>query len=98
MTQAKQTLRVGDRVAERNKNIAIESRTQDSRNTIRQHRSPRRGEIVRSDIQVNKRGHKILYHWVLWDDAKSPSLHAQNRLCHVEIAESVLRDYRESVN
>lgn len=98
MTEAKQTLSVGDRVSERNKNIAIESRNNDSRRIIQQHRAPRKGEIVRSEIQINKRGHKITYHWVVWDDSKSPSLHAQNRLCLVEEAESILNSYRESFN
>jgi hypothetical protein len=98
MTQAKQTLRIGDRVAERNKNISIPSNKPESQQIITQHRSPRRGEIVKTDIQINRRGHKIVYHWVRWDGLKSPSLHAQNRLCLVEEAEKILNDYRESLN
>jgi len=96
MTKTKQKLRVGDRVAERNKNIAIVSNKPESKEIIVQHRSPRRGEIVKTDIQINKRGQKIVYHWVRWDGMKSPSLHAQNRLCSAEDAEKILNDYRES--
>lgn len=98
MTKSKQAFRVGDLVSERQKNIAIDSKKPESAKIISQHRTSRRGEIVKTDIQINARGQKILYHWVLWEGFKSPSLHAQCRLCRIEEAEEVFSRYRESLN
>jgi len=98
MTKSKQSFRVGDLVSERPKNIAIDSKKPESIKVISQHRTPRKGEIVKTDIQINTRGQKISYHWVLWEGSASPSLHAQCRLCRADQAEEVMNSYRESFN
>ena len=98
MTKPKASFSVGSIVAERNKNIAIDSKKPESMKIISQNRSTRRGEIVKTDIQINARGQKRTYHWVLWEGSKSPSLHEQSRLCLADQADEVLSAYRESFN
>jgi len=83
----------GDRVAERPKNSVIPAMRKESQAIARANSSQRYGTVVACVIRTNARNQKIRYCEVLWDGMKTPSLHAQHRLCLVTEHKDIVEDY-----
>ena len=97
MTKAVQAFEPGDRVAERPKNCLIQFATKEGRDIAAANNSQRFGTVVECVIKTNVRKQEIKYWAVLWDGAKTPSLHSQHRLCRIEEYEAIVHDYREGL-
>lgn len=76
----------GDRVAERPKDTLISAIREESRATVKKYTSQRFGTVVDSFIKTTvdnkKRTVRYCYVNVLWDGLKTPSQHAQMRICY----------------
>ena len=70
----------GDRVLERPRNTSVVDAPRTLALEIRAKSLQRKGTIVECLIKKNEKNQNIKYCKVLWDGAKSPSLHAQHRL------------------
>ena len=90
-----QTFKIGDRVAERPKATAIPNLSPEVNARVAAYRTQRHGVVV--DLFTKKsvtRTRRVIEHKfvrVLWDGMKSPSEHAQMRICH----ESELANIRD---
>ena len=99
----KQTLlpkfKAGDRVAERPKASIIPNLRADSLQRIAQYRTQRYGTVVETFVKESKprsssnRTSKLVFVRVLWDGAKTPSDHAQMRLCLEAELNNVINEY-----
>jgi hypothetical protein len=84
-TKAQFTYQVGDRVAERPKTHGLIAIRQEVKDRIAQYRNQRYGtvvEVVTKQLK-SKRTMKMLR--VQWDHLKTPTEHAQCRICPVEV-------------
>ena len=70
----------GDRVFERPRNTSVVEAPRTLALEIRAKALQRTGTILECIVKRNERNQAIKYCKVLWDGAKSPSLHAQHRL------------------
>ena len=74
----------GDRVAERPKNSSLVAVREESLEIIKKYRSQRYGTVVGTvvkEIKSLKKTARSLYVDVIWDGQRTPSRHAQMRLC-----------------
>lgn len=87
----------GDRVAERPKASAIPGLRPESIKRIAQYKTQRYGTVVETIIKESKarsnKTTKLQYVRVLWDGMKSPSDHAQMRLCFESELPQVIDGY-----
>ena len=84
-TKSQFTYQVGDRVAERPKTHGLIAIRQEVKDRIAKYRNQRYGtvvEVVTKQLK-SKRTMKVLR--VQWDHLKTPTEHAQCRICPVEV-------------
>jgi hypothetical protein len=72
---------IGDRVAERPKAHGIFAVRNETKERIQQYRGQRYGTVVGIKLKPNKSGAKQKFLLVKWDHLKSPTEHAQMRIC-----------------
>jgi len=72
---------IGDRVAERPKAHGIFAVRNEVKERIQQYRFQRYGTVVGINLKPNKSGAKQKFLLVKWDHLKSPTEHAQMRIC-----------------
>jgi len=80
-TKVQYAYAIGDRVAERPKIHGIFAVRNEAKDRIRQYRSQRYGTVVGINLKPNKSGAKQKFLLVKWDHLKSPTEHAQMRIC-----------------
>ena len=80
MTKSEFLFKEGDRVLERPRNTSVVEAPRTIAIEIRAKSFQRKGVVVECFIKRNERNQATKYCKVLWDGAKSPSLHAQHRL------------------
>lgn len=97
MPRTNTALKVGDRVAERPKNSLIPAMRKEAQAIARANSTQRYGTVVNCVIQTNSRKQQIRYCEVLWDGLKTPSLHAQHRLCLIAEHKDIVEDYVGSI-
>lgn len=73
--------RIGDRVAERPKTHGLFTRSQETRDRIKQYRNQRYGTVVGMSTRANKNGARFKILLIQWDGLKTPSEHARMRIC-----------------
>ena len=72
---------IGDRVAERPKIHGIFAVRNEAKDRIRQYRSQRYGTVVGMTTKLDSRKQKLKFLVIQWDHLKSPTEHAQMRIC-----------------
>jgi hypothetical protein len=72
---------IGDRVAERPKAHGIFAVRNEAKDRIRQYRSQRYGTVVGMTTKLDSRKQKLKFLVIQWDHLKSPTEHAQMRIC-----------------
>jgi len=82
-TKVQYVYAIGDRVAERPKAHGIFAVRNEVKDRIQQYRSQRYGTVVGINLKPNKSGAKQKFLLVKWDHLKSPTEHAQMRICPV---------------
>lgn len=91
----------GDRVAERPKSTVIPNLRLESKERIKANSSQRYGVVidvlVKTTITRDRRTIKQKFVKVLWDGMKTPSDHAQMRLCHEADFEQIRNNYCSSL-
>jgi hypothetical protein len=80
-TKAQQQYAIGDRVAERPKAHGIFAVRQEVKQRIEQYRTQRYGTVVGINIKPNRNGSKQKFLLIKWDHLKTPTEHAQMRIC-----------------
>ncbi len=83
MPKTKASYAIGDRVAERPKTHGLMAVRAEVQERIAQYRSQRYGTIVGFNEKPTARGSKQKMLVILWDHLKTPTEHAQMRICHV---------------
>lgn len=73
--------RIGDRVAERPKTHGLFTRSQETRDRIKQYRNQRYGTVVGMSTRANKNSSRYKILLIQWDGRKTPSEHARMRIC-----------------
>ena len=82
MTSKRQyTYAIGDRVAERPKTHGLFTRQPEVMQRISQYRNQRYGTVVGMTTKLDSRKQKLKFLVVQWDNLKSPTEHAQMRIC-----------------
>jgi len=76
--------KIGDRVAERPKSHGIFAVRNEVKDRIQQYRSQRYGTVVSINIKPNRNGRKQKFLLIKWDYLKSPTEHAQMRICPID--------------
>ena len=97
MSESNFTFQKGDRVAERPKNSIIVGLRRESAAIAAANNTQRYGTVLGYVLKRNSRKQQIKYCEVLWDGSKSPSLHAQHRLCHIQDHETIVQLYRQGL-
>lgn len=93
MTTKKQfSYAIGDRVAERPKTHALMTVRAEVRERIAQYRSQRYGTVVDFKTKVNARGANTKFLVIQWDHLKTPTDHAQMRICPVEYLDQLTKE------
>jgi hypothetical protein len=82
-TKVQYVYAIGDRVAERPKGHGIFAVRNEVKARIQQYRSQRYGTVVGINLKPNKSGAKQKFLLVKWDHLKSPTEHAQMRICPI---------------
>ena len=80
--KTKTVYNIGDRVAERPKTHGLMTVRAEVRERIAQYRNQRYGIIVGFSEKITSRGARQKMLSVLWDHLKTPTDHAQCRICH----------------
>lgn len=80
-TKAQQQYAIGDRVAERPKAHGIFAVRQEVKQRIEQYSTQRYGTVVGINIKPNRNGSKQKFLLIKWDHLKTPTEHAQMRIC-----------------
>jgi hypothetical protein len=83
-TKKKTNYNIGDRVAERPKSHGIFAVRNEVKDRIQQYRSQRYGTVVGINIKPNRNGSKQKFLLIKWDHLKSPTEHAQMRICPID--------------
>jgi hypothetical protein len=83
---------IGDRVAERPKTHALMTVRAEVRERIAQYRSQRYGTVVGFKTKVNARGAQTKFLLIQWDHLKTPTDHAQMRICPVEYLDQLTKE------
>jgi hypothetical protein len=81
-TKRKYTYAIGDRVAERPKAHGIFARDE-VKDHIRQYRAQRYGTVIGITTKLDSRKQKLKFLVIQWDHLKSPTEHAQMRICPI---------------
>lgn len=97
MPKTNTQINVGDRVADRPKNTFIYGVRSDMKEIVEKNNTQRFGVVVKCLTKTNSRKQNIKYCEVLWDGLKTPSLHAQCRLCLIEDFEKLSESYRNGI-
>ena len=93
MTTKKQfSYAIGDRVAERPKTHALMTVRAEVRERIAQYRSQRYGTVVDFKTKVNARGANTKFLVIQWDHLKTPTDHAQMRICPVAYLDQLTKE------
>ena len=82
-TKVQHTYSIGDRVAERPKAHGLIAR-EAAKQRIAQYRSQRYGTVVGLISKPNIRGAKQKFLLIKWDHLKTPTEHAQMRICPID--------------
>ena len=96
-----QTFMIGDRVAERPKATAIPNLSPEVNARVAAYRIQRYGVVV--DLFTKKsvtRTRRVIEHKfvrVLWDGMKTPSEHAQMRICHEAELETLRNEFCSAI-
>jgi len=80
-TKVQYAYAIGDRVAERPKIHGIFAVRNEAKDRIRQYRSQRYGTVVGITTKLDSRKQKLKFLVIQWDHLKSPTEHAQMRIC-----------------
>lgn len=100
-TKKPQTFKIGDRVAERPKATAIPNLSPEVNAKIAPYRQQRFGVVVGLFTKKSAtRTRRVIEHKfvrVLWDGAKTPSEHAQMRICHEDALEKIRDEFCSSI-
>ena len=80
-TKRQHTYAIGDRVAERPKAHGIFAVRNENKDRIQQYRSQRYGTVVGMTTKLDSRRQKLKFLVIQWDHLKSPTEHAQMRIC-----------------
>jgi len=72
---------IGERVAERPKAHVIFAVRNEVKDRIQQYRTQRYGTVVGINIKPNRNGSQQKFLLIKWDHLKSPTEHAQMRIC-----------------
>ena len=80
-TKVQHTYSIGERVAERPKSHGIFAVRNEVKDRIQQYRGQRYGTVVGINIKPNRNGSKQKFLLIKWDHLKSPTEHAQMRIC-----------------
>jgi hypothetical protein len=83
-TKRKTDYNIGDRVAERPKSHGIFAVRNEVKDRIQQYRSQRYGTVIGINIKPNRNGRKQKFLLIKWDHLKSPTEHAQMRICPID--------------
>jgi len=82
-TKVQHTYAIGDRVAERPKAHGIVAVREEVKQRIAQYRAQRYGTVVGFNNKPNKLGRAQKFLLIKWDHLKSPTEHAQMRICPI---------------
>jgi hypothetical protein len=82
-TKFQHTYAIGDRVAERPKAHGLAAVREETKARIAQYRSQRYGTVVGFNNKPNKLGRAQKFLLIKWDHLKSPTEHAQMRICPI---------------
>lgn len=83
---------VGDRVAEKPKPHASAVSSQAARDRVAKYRAQRYGTVVDVIEKKTKSNRSFKYLLIRWDHLKTPTEHAQQRICHLEDFEQVVKN------
>jgi len=83
-TKAQHTYSIGDRVAERPKAHSIVAVRKEVKQRTAQYRAQRYGTVVGLTSKPNIRGAKQKFLLIQWDHLKTPTEHAQMRICPID--------------
>lgn len=72
---------IGDRVAERPKGHGLVAVREETKQRIAQYRAQRYGTVVGLHFKKNKNGSNQRFLMIKWDHLKTPTEHAQMRIC-----------------
>lgn len=72
---------IGDRVAERPKMHGLVAVREETKQRIAQYRAQRYGTVVGLHFKKNKNGSNQRFLMIKWDHLKTPTEHAQMRIC-----------------
>jgi len=97
MTRNKTVFQVGDRVAERPKNMIFSGLSAKARQTAAANNQQRYGIVTGLTTKVSTRKQVTKYVLVKWDHLQSASEHSQSRICHIADVDSIVADYRTSL-
>jgi len=102
MTSKKpQTFKIGDRVAERPKATAIPNLSPEVNEKVAAYRQQRYGVVVdlftKKSVTRTRRVIENKFVRVLWDGMKSPSEHAQMRICHESELETIRNEFCSAI-
>jgi len=80
-TKVQYVYAIGDRVAERPKAHGIFAVRNEVKDRIQQYHSQRYGTVVGMTTKLSSRKQKLKFLVIQWDHLKSPTEHAQMRIC-----------------
>jgi len=83
-TKVQHTYAIGDRVAERPKAHGLVAVREETKARIAQYRAQRYGTVVGLTSKPNIRGAKQKFLLIKWDHLKTPTEHAQMRICPID--------------
>ena len=80
-TKVQYTYNIGDRVAERPKSHGIIAVRNEVKDRVQKYRFQRYGTVVGMTTKLDSRKQKLKFLVIQWDHLKSPTEHAQMRIC-----------------
>jgi hypothetical protein len=83
-TKRQYTYAIGDRVAERPKSHGLFAIRQETKERIAQYSTQRYGTVIALNFKKDKRGNNQRFLLIKWDHLKTPTEHAQMRICPEE--------------
>lgn len=89
--------KTGDRVAEKPKLRQMFATTIESRERIKQYVTQRYGTVLGMIYKPTKSGAKTPYISIMWDGSKSPSSHAQSRICMEHELPMFVKEYQNAI-
>lgn len=89
MSKPQNSYAIGDRVAERPKPHGIIAVRQETKERIAKYRTQRYGTVVGLTSKPNKTGRPQKFLMIKWDHLRTPTEHAQMRICPVEQLEAL---------